>query len=128
MCIRDRCERAQRERVEEQAEELESLGARLRLGEAYLEGLDQDVIFRTPGLHPGHPALEAARARGAEAVSYTHLLHADPVAVHPLPAGGGYLHIDAGDALSLIHIWQGTPKMPYNLEKGGKPKAVDQSR
>ena len=25
-------------------------------------------------------------------------LHADPVAVHPLPAGGGYLHIDAGDA------------------------------
>ena len=23
---------------------------------------------------------------------------------------------------------QGTPKMPYNLEKGGKPKAVDQSR
>ena len=60
------CDRAQRERVEEQAEELESLGARLRLGEAYLEGLDQDVIFRTPGLHPGHPALEAARARGAE--------------------------------------------------------------
>ena len=41
------CDRAQRERVEEQAEELESLGARLRLGEAYLEGLDQDVIFRT---------------------------------------------------------------------------------
>ena len=59
------CDRAQRERVEEQAEELESLGARLRLGEAYLEGLDQDVIFRTPGLHPGHPALEAARARAA---------------------------------------------------------------
>ena len=38
------CDRAQRERVEEQAEELESLGARLRLGEAYLEGLDQDVL------------------------------------------------------------------------------------
>lgn len=67
------CDRAQRERVEEQAEELESLGARLRLGEAYLEGLDQDVIFRTPGLHPGHPALEAARARGAEVTSEMEL-------------------------------------------------------
>ena len=76
------CDRAQRERVEEQAEELESLGARLRLGEAYLEGLDQDVIFRTPGLHPGHPALEAARARGAEVTSEMELFF-QPV---PLPA------------------------------------------
>ena len=41
--------------------------------EAYLEGLDQDVIFRTPGLHPGHPALEAARARGAEVTSEMEL-------------------------------------------------------
>ena len=49
------CDRAQRERVEEQAEELESLGARLRLGEAYLEGLDQDVIFRTPWPAPRPP-------------------------------------------------------------------------
>ena len=49
------CDRAQRERVEEQAEELESLGARLRLGEAYLEGLDQDVIFRTPACTPATP-------------------------------------------------------------------------
>ena len=53
------CDRAQRERVEEQAEELESLGARLRLGEAYLEGLDQDVIFRTPGMKYTLPELEA---------------------------------------------------------------------
>ena len=51
------------------AEELESLGAHLQLGEGYLEGLDQDVIFRTPGLRPDVPALEAARARGAEITS-----------------------------------------------------------
>lgn len=47
------------------AEELESLGAQLRLGEDYLEGLDQDVIFRTPGLRPDVPQLTAAVERGA---------------------------------------------------------------
>ena len=31
------------------------------------------MIFRTPGLHPGHPALEAARARGAEVTSEMEL-------------------------------------------------------
>ena len=49
------------------AEELESLGAKLRLGEDYLEDLDFEVIFRTPGLHPRY--LEAARARGSEITS-----------------------------------------------------------
>lgn len=51
------------------AEELESLGAHLQLGADYMEGLDQDVIFRTPGLRPDVPALEAARAHGAEITS-----------------------------------------------------------
>ena len=46
-------------------EELESLGAELRLGEGYLDDLDQDVIFRTPGMHPAAPALERARVRGS---------------------------------------------------------------
>ena len=47
------------------AEELVSLGAELRLGEGYLSGLDHDVIFRTPGMRPDVPELEAARAHGA---------------------------------------------------------------
>ena len=42
---------------------LEKMGCKLQLGEHYLEGLDQDVIFRTPGLHPRF--LEEARARGS---------------------------------------------------------------
>lgn len=44
-------------------DDLEKMGCKLRLGEDYLEGLDQDVIFRTPGLHPRF--LEKARARGS---------------------------------------------------------------
>ena len=40
-------------------------GAKLKLGEDYLEGLDHDIIFRTPGLMPFDPHLEAAKAGGS---------------------------------------------------------------
>ena len=39
-------------------------GAKLRLGEHYLEDLSADVVFRTPGIHPDHPALRALREQG----------------------------------------------------------------
>ena len=55
------CDRAPRERVEEQAAELESLGAKLQLGEDYLSKLHRfDLIFRTPGLSPNTPELRQA--------------------------------------------------------------------
>ena len=47
------------------AEELESLGAKLRLGEDYLEDLDFEVIFRTPGMRPDLPQLVSALQKGA---------------------------------------------------------------
>ena len=46
-------------------EELVSLLADLKLGEDYLEGLDQDVIFRTPGLMPFDEHLLAAKKKGS---------------------------------------------------------------
>lgn len=49
------------------ADELEAEGCRLHLGKDYLEGLDQDVVFRTPGLHPRY--LEVARRRGSQITS-----------------------------------------------------------
>ena len=47
------------------AEQLEANGCRLRLGEAYLDGLTEDVIFRTPGMRPDLPQLAAAVSRGS---------------------------------------------------------------
>lgn len=47
------------------AEELAAAGASLILGETYLEGLEGDYIFRTPGLHPAHPLLQQAVKRGS---------------------------------------------------------------
>lgn len=48
-------------------EELRALGCSLRLGEGYLDSLDFDVVFRTPGLHPRY--LERARAAGSQITS-----------------------------------------------------------
>ena len=45
------------------AGELEALGCALCLGEDYLAGLTEDVVFRTPGLHPRF--LEEACRRGS---------------------------------------------------------------
>ena len=63
------CDKRTREQLGALAGELESLGARLQLGPDYLEGLDQDVIFRTPGLRPDVPQLAKAGAGGSELTS-----------------------------------------------------------
>lgn len=63
------CDKKNRQQLEGLAEELESMGASLSLGEGYLQDIDADIIFRTPGMHPANPALAAARAKGAEITS-----------------------------------------------------------
>ncbi len=59
------CDKRSMEQMGEEGERLLSLGARLKLGEDYLENLDQDLIFRTPGLMPFDEHLEAARQKGS---------------------------------------------------------------
>jgi len=49
--------------------ELERLGCALRLGEGYLDGLEAELVFRTPGMHPGNPAIAALKERGATVTS-----------------------------------------------------------
>lgn len=59
------CDMRTREQMGGEAERLERLGAKLKLGPDYLEGLDHDILFRTPGLMPFEEHLEAAKARGS---------------------------------------------------------------
>lgn len=59
------CDRKERGALGEIPGYLEKLGAKLRLGQGYLEGLSEDVIFRTPGLRPDLPELQAAREKGS---------------------------------------------------------------
>ena len=59
------CDKTPREKLEPEVLELEALGAKLHLGEGYLDGVTGDVVFRTPGLHPDTPQIKALRERGA---------------------------------------------------------------
>ena len=63
------CDRTPREKLDTDILELEQLGCNLRLGEDYLENLQADLVFRTPGMHPANPALEQLRSRGAKITS-----------------------------------------------------------
>ena len=52
---------------------LENTGVRLRCGKGYLDGLDEEIIFRTPAVMPWLPEIEAAVARGATLTSEMEL-------------------------------------------------------
>lgn len=63
------CDKTPRENLDAEVLQLESMGCRLHVGENYLDGVEADVVFRTPGMHPGNPAIAALRDRGAQITS-----------------------------------------------------------
>lgn len=68
-CTVTGCDRIAREKLDAEVLELEKLGCTLSLGDSYLDNVEADILFRTPGMHPGHPAIEALRSRGAMVTS-----------------------------------------------------------
>lgn len=58
-----------REKLLPEVLELERIGARLTLGEDYLENIQADVVFRTPGLNAFCPQLMELRQRGVQVTS-----------------------------------------------------------
>lgn len=67
------CDKRTAEQLGQEHEELSKLGAKFCLGEDYLEHLDFDIIFRTPGLMPFDGHLQKAVERGAELTSEMEL-------------------------------------------------------
>ncbi|MBQ2928564.1 MAG: UDP-N-acetylmuramoyl-L-alanine--D-glutamate ligase [Oscillospiraceae bacterium] len=63
------CDRTPREKLDAEVLALETAGCKLHVGEDYLEGVEAEILFRTPGMHPGNPAIEALRSRGAQVTS-----------------------------------------------------------
>lgn len=63
------CDKRSREMLGDVADKLEKAGAELRLGDGYLENLEVDIIFRTPGMNFNLPELEAARKKGIAVTS-----------------------------------------------------------
>ena len=63
------CDRRSRESIGAVADQLESKGAELRLGDNYLKNLEVDIIFRTPGMNYYLPELVKARENGIAVTS-----------------------------------------------------------
>lgn len=63
------CDRTPREKLDPEVLELEQAGAKLCVGDNYLDDLHGDVVFRTPGMHPNIPALCKLRSQGAKITS-----------------------------------------------------------
>ena len=63
------CDKTPREKLDDEVLALEKAGCKLHVGETYLDGVEADIVFRTPGMHPANPAIEALRQRGAEVTS-----------------------------------------------------------
>ena len=63
------CDRTPREKLDAEVLALEEAGCKLHVGDNYLEGVVADVLFRTPGMHPGNPAIQALVDRGAKVTS-----------------------------------------------------------
>lgn len=63
------CDKTPREKLDDEVLELEKLGCTLQVGEGYLDGVEAEILFRTPGMHPGNPAIQALKARGASVTS-----------------------------------------------------------
>lgn len=67
------CDKRSREELGEDYDELLELGAKFKLGDTYLDGLDSDVVFRTPGLMPFDEHLENVRKSGGLVTSEMEL-------------------------------------------------------
>ena len=62
-------DRRTEEKLGETADELKKLGVKLRLGDDYLQDLNEEILFRTPGMKYYLPELVAARKRGTVVTS-----------------------------------------------------------
>lgn len=83
-------DRKGREEFQDVADALERRGIRLICGEDYLCGLDEDVIFRSPGLRPDLPAFAEAVERGAVLTSEMELfLELTPTTVFGITGSDG---------------------------------------
>ena len=63
------CDRTPREKLDPEVLQLEAMGCKLSVGDKYLDGVEADILFRTPGMHPGNPAIVSLAEKGAQVTS-----------------------------------------------------------
>ncbi len=79
-----------REQLGDVADQLSKRGARLLLGESYLDDLTEEILFRSPGLRPDLPAFLHAVENGSTLTSEMELfLHLTPAVVIGITGSDG---------------------------------------
>ena len=63
------CDKTPRDSLDKEVLALEQAGAELHVGEGYLDEVQADIVFRTPGMHPNVPALCKLREQGTTVTS-----------------------------------------------------------
>ena len=63
------CDKTPRDSLDEEVLALEQAGAELHVGEGYLDDVQADIVFRTPGMHPNIPALCKLKEQGTTVTS-----------------------------------------------------------
>lgn len=95
-----------REELGECAAELEKLGAKLILGDSYLDGICEDVIFRSPGIRPDIPQFKEAVKNGSVLTSEMEFfLSLEPCRIYAVTGSDGksttttlsYLMLESGN-------------------------------
>lgn len=78
------------EELGENAGKLRELGAELITGEEYLKNIDEDLVFRSPGIRPDLPELAAAVERGSKLTSEMEMfLSLEPCPVYAVTGSDG---------------------------------------
>ena len=67
------CDKKSEQELGDAANNLKAKGVELKFGEKYLEGLEVDVIFKSPGIRPDIAEFEEARKKGAVVTSEMEL-------------------------------------------------------
>ena len=67
------CDSRDKDSLGANAQMAEDFGATLRLGAGYLDNLDVDMVFRTPGMNYNSPVLSEMRSRGIQITSEMEL-------------------------------------------------------
>lgn len=79
-----------REELGNTAKQLEAIGAELITGDDYLEGIDEELVFRSPGIRPDLPELAAAVSRGSRLTSEMEMfLSLEPCPVYAITGSDG---------------------------------------
>lgn len=106
----------------ERAKDFTGAGAELILGDSYLDNIDEDVVFRSPGFRPDMPELCAAVARGAILTSEIKLfLECCPCPVYAVTGSDGKSTTTTVTSLILNKAFEGTGRRAFLGGNIGEP-------